>query len=839
MLRVERYVFRTAAYAFLAGLTALTGIVWVTQALRQVDLLTSKGQSLLVFLSITGLTTPSLVAIIAPVALFGGVLYCLNKLNGDSELVVMSAAGISPARLLRPFLILFTMVFVLVAALYVEVMPWSFNAIEALSAFIRADFIANFARPGAFNELTSGFIFHFRDRGADGSLHGVFMQDRRDPSHITTYVAEVGKAVTRNDETYLVLSQGTYQRPESSGDSAIVTFDDYAIELSQFTHKGDSVKRPRERATADLLTYKANDGQARRMAGRFRSELVDRLSSPLYAFAAGLIGFAALGEARTTRQGRGLAIAAAVLTFAVLRMLGIAVISLAVSDPRAAVLAWALPIGASALCLELDLRRTGEAGDRRRSPTDPGGGIMIAGTLGRYFARHFFKTIGAVFSGVFALIYAIDVVEMLRRSGDTPGAVAPLMAWLSLLHTPIVAEQALPFAVLFGAMIAFLNLSRKLELVVARSAGVSVWQFIAPPRIRCGGDRRLRRCAVQSRLDGDEAPGRPNRGQVVRRGGRPNGWGLDPPEERRRRIDLARRRTRQRRRNPCPRPGVQFWSRRRVRRAHRRRNRDAQRRLLAPGGRKGRHARLRYAIDRRLSACHHAQPVRHLTGLRRTRNCVILGLPELAQQMRRAGLDPAGYDLKYQELLALPLMLSAMVLVAACFSLRFFRMGGVQKMVSGGVAAGFVLYVATKLVNDLGAAGFFSATVAGWSPAVVGCLLGSTCFCTRRTVDGPLRQLARRWRTPLRRRAGASGAGVRPHPFAGSALAQSAATEGAAARNPDKLVVEANELVYDKDHNMVSAVGGVELYYKHRVLQADRVVYDRTTKRLYAKVAPS
>ena len=254
MLRVERYVFRTAAYAFLAGLTALTGIVWVTQALRQVDLLTNKGQSLLVFLSITGLTTPSLVAIIAPVALFVGVLYCLNKLNGDSELVVMSAAGVSPARLLRPFLALFTLVFALVAALYVEVMPWSFDAIETLSALVRADFIANFARPGAFNELTSGFIFHFRDRGPDGSLRGVFMQDRRDPAHITTYISEVGKTVTQDGETYLVLSKGTYQRPERSGDSAIVTFDDYAIDLSQFMHKGDSgqaAARTLDRGTAD------------------------------------------------------------------------------------------------------------------------------------------------------------------------------------------------------------------------------------------------------------------------------------------------------------------------------------------------------------------------------------------------------------------------------------------------------------------------------------------------------------------------------------------------------------------------------------------------------------
>ena len=94
-------------------------------------------------------------------------------------------------------------------------MPWSFSAIETLSTLIRADFIANFARPGAFNELTSGFIFHFRDRGPDGSLRGVFMQDRRDPAHITTYIAEVGKTVTRDGETYLVLSKGSYQRPRA------------------------------------------------------------------------------------------------------------------------------------------------------------------------------------------------------------------------------------------------------------------------------------------------------------------------------------------------------------------------------------------------------------------------------------------------------------------------------------------------------------------------------------------------------------------------------------------------------------------------------------------------
>jgi lipopolysaccharide export system permease protein len=352
MTGIERYVFRTAAAAFLAGLIALTGVVWVTQALRQIDVMTNKGQSLLVFFSITGLTLPSLVAIIAPVALFAGVLYCLNKLNGDSELVVMSASGVSPGRLLRPFLGLFALVFALEAALYVDVMPWSFQAIENLTTLVRVDFIANLARPGPFTELESGFIFHFRERAPDGSLRGVFMQDRRDPAHITTYISEAGRTVEKDGQTYLLLSKGSYQRPERSGDSAIVTFQDYAIDLSQFMRRGETHKRTHELTTQQLIAPDPTDPSAPHLDGRLRAELLDRLSSPFYAFAAGLVGFAALGEARTTRQGRGVATAVAVLVFATLRMLGIVATSLAVSRPNAAILAWAIPIGASAASLD-------------------------------------------------------------------------------------------------------------------------------------------------------------------------------------------------------------------------------------------------------------------------------------------------------------------------------------------------------------------------------------------------------------------------------------------------------------------------------------------------------
>jgi lipopolysaccharide export system permease protein len=358
MIQIERYLFRTAIVACISGLVVLTGVVWVTQALRQIDLITSKGQTIMIFLMITGLALPSLVAIILPVALFAGILYTLNKLNGDSELVVMAAAGVSPVRLLRPMALLSGLVYAVVAALYIQVLPWSFGAIEKLTTFVHADFIANFARPGAFSQLESGFVFHFRDRTPDGALHGVFMQDQRDPARFTTYIAEDGKTVDRGGTSYLQLSKGVLLRPQSAGDSSMVTFDDYTIDLSQFIHAVGTMKRPNERTTAQLMAPDPKDRADPALLGHIRSELLDRLASPFYAFAAGLIAFAALGQARTTRQGRSLAIAGAILVFAGVRMLGFAATTLAVGNPSAAIFVWTVPLAACFGALAVTFRRS-------------------------------------------------------------------------------------------------------------------------------------------------------------------------------------------------------------------------------------------------------------------------------------------------------------------------------------------------------------------------------------------------------------------------------------------------------------------------------------------------
>ena len=342
MSLIERYIFGSAWSAFLGGLCALTGVIWVTQALQQFDLLTTKGQSLLMFFIITGLTLPSLIMVIAPVALLGGIIYALNKLNGDSELSVMSAAGFSPARLIRPFLALIFVVTVLVSVISIWAMPSSFRTIRDLISKVRADFLSRVVREGSFTTLEQGFVFHYRERAGNGALLGIFMQDRMDPAHVSTYIAEAGVTYEKGTSNFLLLEKGSIQRQASGDrDPAIITFENYALDLAQFgSAAGDIPLKPREMSTSQLLNIDLTQASN----APYRMELNDRFVNPLYTIVFGLIAFAALFEPRTTRQGRGTAIGAAISLALALRMAGFGVAALAARSPYGFIFIYGLPL---------------------------------------------------------------------------------------------------------------------------------------------------------------------------------------------------------------------------------------------------------------------------------------------------------------------------------------------------------------------------------------------------------------------------------------------------------------------------------------------------------------
>lgn len=342
---IERYILKIAFNAFLVCLVALTGVLWVTLALRQLDFITNKGQTILVFLLATTLSLPGLVPVIAPAALFIATLYTLNKLNSDSELIVMTAAGFPPRRLLAPFMVLGTGVCILVAFMTLYLMPISSQVLRDLVTKVRADFVSNIVKEGQFTTLDTGITFHFRERAGDALL-GIFMQDRRDPDKTVVYIAERGQTVDVGGDSYLMLEDGSIQRQQpKSRDSSIVVFERYAINLSSLAKdSGDIIYKPAERTTSSLLFPDPDDPLFMNQEGRFRAALHDRLSAWIYPLAMMMIALAALGDARTTRQGRGIAITTAIVAMGVLRIIGFAALTALVRSPAAVFVLYGAPI---------------------------------------------------------------------------------------------------------------------------------------------------------------------------------------------------------------------------------------------------------------------------------------------------------------------------------------------------------------------------------------------------------------------------------------------------------------------------------------------------------------
>jgi lipopolysaccharide export system permease protein len=354
---IERYIFRIAFGAFVGLLVALTAVIWITQALKELDLITSKGQTILMFLTVTGLSLPTLVTVISPVALFIATIYTLNRLNGDSELIVMSAAGMAPRRLLRPFLGLSAAVCALVAFMTMYVMPASFQELRDLITRIRADFVANIVKEGQFTTLDNGITFHFRERSGQALL-GIFMQDRREQGKTVAYIAERGQVAEAGGQSYLILESGTVHRQEPNGrDSSMIAFQRYAVDLAAFNQEeGQTIYKPRERSTPQLLFPDDKELYYTIQAGRFRAELHDRLSTWLFPLALMFIAFAALGDPRTTRQGRGAAIALAVIAVVALRIVAFAASSATVRTPWGLVGVYGAPILAVLISLALALQ---------------------------------------------------------------------------------------------------------------------------------------------------------------------------------------------------------------------------------------------------------------------------------------------------------------------------------------------------------------------------------------------------------------------------------------------------------------------------------------------------
>jgi lipopolysaccharide export system permease protein len=323
---ISRYIFRTTTGAFLIVLVTLTAVIWVTQALRDIDIVTSQGQTIVVFVGITGLIIPLLILVIAPIAIVIAAAHTLNKLSTDSEIIVMNAAGMSPWILFRAFMIAALLVSVLVAAISAYFAPKGLRMLRDWITQVRADVVSNIVQPGRFTTIQNGVTIRIRERRPNGQLVGIFLDDQRNPNERLTVLAEAGELLDNNKGTFLVLQNGVVQQYKAGErDPAMVSFDRYAFDLSQFSGGPQSVKYSiRERYLWQLIFPDPKDQFYIEQPGQFRAEMHDRLIAPLYPIAFVMIAFAFLGAPRTNRQSRTMSMLGAIAGVALLRLIGFA-----------------------------------------------------------------------------------------------------------------------------------------------------------------------------------------------------------------------------------------------------------------------------------------------------------------------------------------------------------------------------------------------------------------------------------------------------------------------------------------------------------------------------------
>lgn len=350
---IDRYIIRTTLGAFVMVLASLTGVIWITQALRGIDLMTNQGQTILVFIGVTGLAIPVLALIIAPLALMIAVAYTLNKLATDSEIIVMNAAGLPPWGLFRPFLYASIAVSLFVAALAFYIAPDGLRRLKTWNTEITADVMANILQAGRFTQLEPNLTIRIRERQPGGLLSGIFVDDRRDPKERLSIVADRGTVLKNDKGSFLILENGNLQRFETGKrDPALVAFTRYAFDMSKFVGQTQAVNYSlRERYLTELISPPADDPAYKQIPTRFHAEMHDRLMSPIYPFVFVLITFAFLGSPRTTRQSRSFSMVSAILAVLTLRIAGYALSVLATTAEWAAPLQYALLVATGGICI--------------------------------------------------------------------------------------------------------------------------------------------------------------------------------------------------------------------------------------------------------------------------------------------------------------------------------------------------------------------------------------------------------------------------------------------------------------------------------------------------------
>ncbi len=324
MGRFDRYLLSQLMVLFGFFALVLILVYWVNRAVSLFDQLVADGQTMGIFLTLSLLTLPGLIAIVLPLAAFAASLYVTNRMTAESELIVLQATGSSAFRLGRPVVIFGVIVAGLMSVLTHYLVPAAASEMNRRQAEIAQNATTRFLQEGQFLSPTSGITLYIRDITQAGELRDIFLSDTRARDESVIYTASSAYVVRTITGPQLVMIDGMAQALQRQSQRLITTsFNDLAYDIGTLVNLPDTTRRSsRELSTLELLSPTPDlIEETRRTAGQLVAEGHNRFAQAILGFVGPLIGFATLLIGGFSRFGVWRQVLAAIALVIVVKMI--------------------------------------------------------------------------------------------------------------------------------------------------------------------------------------------------------------------------------------------------------------------------------------------------------------------------------------------------------------------------------------------------------------------------------------------------------------------------------------------------------------------------------------
>lgn len=349
---LERYIFQRALMLFCASLAWTLSIVWTTQILARLNLVTDSGQSAMAFFELAALILPSVLPVVMPFAAVIAIAQTLTVMNSDSELVVISAAGGTHMTIIRPVMLLAALASVISFGIDNGVDPYARQRGRELVAAARADLLSLVIQEGTFRKIEDGLFIQIGERLPDGRLGGIFVADSRTEGTDLVYYAKSGVVVEKGNESVLIMQDGQIHRKLPGNDISVIRFLSYAFDLSLFTGASGTPRLyPKDRTLPYLLNPSHDDPMFQKNPQLFRAELHRRFTEWAYPLVFALIALAVIGNARSHREGRINPLMTAVTIALLVRWAGYFAANQVQVSPGLWPIVYAIPLSFSAISI--------------------------------------------------------------------------------------------------------------------------------------------------------------------------------------------------------------------------------------------------------------------------------------------------------------------------------------------------------------------------------------------------------------------------------------------------------------------------------------------------------